>query len=414
MRRTSSPRRSSRSGGGRASSREAPATARQETAAVIPSTRPVARGAGLPWYVAAVVIAATSAVVGVMWDISWHRSIGRDTFWTPAHLAIYLGGVLAGAACGWRVLRTTFSGTAEDQAAGVTFWGFRGPLGAWVAIWGALAMLASGPFDNWWHNAYGLDVKVLSPPHVILALGFTGIQLGALLLVVSLQNRAADRVREYGLLFAYGAGILLQNVSIMGIEQIGFPNSAHNAEYYQVAGAAFPFVLLAVARAARLKWAATAAAAAYLAISLVMIWVLQLFPATPKLAPVFNPVTHMVAPPFPLLLVVPAVAVDLLMRRAGPHHDWTISVLLGLAFVALFFVAQWFFTEFLLTAHARNFLFGVDQWDYSSRLGPWRYRFWNIRADPVTARGLAIAAGLAVASARLGLWLGNGMARVKR
>src|SRR5438876_7136732 len=101
MRRTSRPRRSSRSGGGRASSREAPATAKQETAAVIPPTHAIARGPRLPWYVAAVMIAATSAVVGVMWDISWHRSIGRDTFWTPAHLAIYLGGVLAGAACGW-------------------------------------------------------------------------------------------------------------------------------------------------------------------------------------------------------------------------------------------------------------------------------------------------------------------------
>src|SRR6266571_1627209 len=126
MRRTSRPRRSSRSGGGRASSREGPATAKQETAAVIPSTHAIARGPGLPWYVAAVVIAATSAVVGVTWDISWHRSIGRDTFWTPAHLAIYLGGVLAGAACGWLVLRTTFSATVEEQAAGVTFWGFRG------------------------------------------------------------------------------------------------------------------------------------------------------------------------------------------------------------------------------------------------------------------------------------------------
>src|SRR5213594_2608215 len=274
--------------------------------AAVSTGRAKAGAVGLPWYVVAVVLAATSAIVGVIWDISWHRTIGRDTFWTPAHLAIYLGGALAGAACGWLVLKTTFAGAPEERAASVTFWGFRGPLGAWVAIWGAIAMLASGPFDNWWHNAYGLDVKVLSPPHVILALGFTGIQLGALLLVLSLQNRAADRVREYGLLFAYGAGILLQNVSIMGIEQIGFPNSAHNAEYYQVAGAAFPFVLLAVARAARLKWAATAAAAAYLAISLVMIWVLQLFPATPKLAPVFNPVTHMVAPPFPLLLVAPA------------------------------------------------------------------------------------------------------------
>src|SRR5213594_1968137 len=382
--------------------------------AAVSTGRAKAGAVGLPWYVVAVVLAATSAIVGVIWDISWHRTIGRDTFWTPAHLAIYLGGALAGAACGWLVLKTTFAGAPEERAASVTFWGFRGPLGAWVAIWGAIAMLASGPFDNWWHNAYGLDVKVLSPPHVILALGFTGIQLGALLLVVSLQNRAADRVREYGLLFAYGAGILLQNVSIMGIEQIGFPNSAHNAEYYQVAGAAFPFVLLAVARAARLKWAATAAAAAYLAISLVMIWVLQLFPATPKLAPVFNPVTHMVAPPFPLLLVVPAAALDLLVQRFGPGRDWRLAVLAGVTFLGVFFGTQWFFTEFLLTPQARTFAFGVDQWDYSSRVGPWRYRFWRIAADPVTARGLGWAAAFAIVSGRLGLWWGNWMARVRR
>src|SRR5437773_2722000 len=47
--------------------------------------------ARLPWYVAATLVAATSAKVGIIWDISWHRSIGRDTFWTPAHAAIYLG-----------------------------------------------------------------------------------------------------------------------------------------------------------------------------------------------------------------------------------------------------------------------------------------------------------------------------------
>ena len=373
------------------------------------------RTATLPWYASAVVLASTSVVVGVMWDISWHRSIGRDTFWTSAHLAIYLGGILAGVACGWLALRTTFAGTPEQRATGVTFWGFRAPLGAWVAIWGTIAMITSAPLDNWWHNAYGLDVKVLSPPHAVLAAGTSAIKLGALLLVLALQNGEASAARRpYSLLVAYLGGILLLDVAIMGIEQIGFPNSAHTSLYYKVAAGAFPLILVATARACRLQWPATSAAAAYMAISLVMIWVLQLFPATPKLAPVFNPVTHMVAPPFPLLLVVPAVAVDLLMRRAGPHRDWTLSVLLGLAFLALFFVAQWFFTEFLLTPHARNFLFGVDQWDYSSRLGPWRYRFWNIRADPVTARGLAIAAGLAVASARLGLWLGNGMARVKR
>ena len=348
-------------------------------------------------------------------DISWHRTIGRDTFWTPAHLAIYLGGALAGAACGWLVLKTTFAGAPEERAASVTFWGFRGPLGAWVAIWGAIAMLASGPFDNWWHNAYGLDVKVLSPPHVVLALGFTGIQLGALLLVLSLQNRAGGQGRRlYGLLAAFVAGILIQNVAIMGIEQIAFPNSAHNGLYYKVAGAAFPIALLAMARASRVRWGATAAAAAYMAISLVMIWILQLFPATPKLAPVFNPVTHMVAPPFPLLLVVPAVALDLLVQRFGPGRDWWVAVLAGAVFVGVFFATQWLFSEFLLTPHARTFFFGVDQWDYSSRLGPWRYRFWRIEGDPVTAPGLAIAGLLAIVSAWVGLLWGNWMARVRR
>ena len=32
-------------------------------------------------------------------------------------------------------------------------------------------MLTSAPFDNWWHNAYGLDVKIVSPPHTLLILG---------------------------------------------------------------------------------------------------------------------------------------------------------------------------------------------------------------------------------------------------
>ena len=376
---------------------------------------PTSHSARIPWHVAALVLAATSAVVGVIWDISWHRTIGRDTFWTPAHMAIYLGGVLAGTACGWLVLRTTFAGTPEEKAAGVTFWGFRGPLGAWVAIWGAIAMLASGPFDNWWHNAYGLDVKVLSPPHVILALGFTGIQLGALFLVQSLQNRTGEAGRRTaGLLVAFGAGILLQNIAIMGIEQIAFPNAAHSGLYYMVAGGAFPLVLIAVARASKTKWAATAAAAAYALISLVMIWVLQLFPATPKLAPVFNPVTHMVAPPFPLLLVVPAVALDLLVQRWGPGRDWRLALLGGVTFVAVFFLTQWFFAEFLLTPYARNYWFGVDQWDYSARLGPWRYQFWRVKPDPVTPVKLVIAALLAISSTRLGLWWGNWMATLRR
>jgi len=374
------------------------------------------RAVTLPWFVAAALVAATSAKVGVIWDISWHRSIGRDTFWTPAHMAIYLGGVLAGLACGWLVLRTTFAGDREERAATVGFWGFRGPLGAWVCIWGALAMISSAPFDNWWHNAYGLDVKVLSPPHVVLAFGIWAIQLGALFLVLSLQNRRSpDHTSPVeSVLAAYTIAILLQNVSTIGIEQIGFANLAHNALYYQVAAGGVPLLLVAGGRGIRLRWPATTAAACYMAFSLVMIWILQLAPATPKLAPVFNPVTHLIPPPFPLVLIVPALAIDLAMQRVGRNHDWLLSLLLGVAFLGSFAVVQWFFAEFLLGPDARNYFFGMDQWDYSSRLGPWRYSFWRAQTNPVTPAALAIAALIAVASARIGLWWGNWMARLRR
>ena len=129
------------------------------------SARPATMSA-TPWYCPTIVFAAFCILVGIVWDISWHSTIGRDTFWTPAHICIHFGGTLGGFMCGWLVLRATFLGTAEDRAASVRVWGFRGPLGAWVTIWGALAMLTSAPFDNWWHDAYGL-VPLREVPHIV-------------------------------------------------------------------------------------------------------------------------------------------------------------------------------------------------------------------------------------------------------
>src|SRR2546426_7531295 len=35
---------------------------------------------------------------GAAWDVSWHRVVGRDTFWSVPHLFLYGGGVLWGVA----------------------------------------------------------------------------------------------------------------------------------------------------------------------------------------------------------------------------------------------------------------------------------------------------------------------------
>jgi hypothetical protein len=371
---------------------------------------------GFPPTLIAVLLAATSVIIGVIWDISWHRSIGRDTFWTPAHLAIYLGGVLAGVSCGVLVLRTTFAGSAAERDRSVHFWGFRGPLGAWVCIWGAIAMITSAPFDNWWHNAYGLDVKVLSPPHVLLALGFTGIQVGALLLLAARQHAAeaaAPHARTYRVLFAYAAGLLIANAAIIGFEYIGFPNAAHNALYYKICAGAFPLLLAATARASSLRWPATTAAAAYMAVNLVMLWVLPLFPATPRLAPIYNAVEHFVPPPFPILLVVPALVVDLVVQR-GPESDWGRAALVGIGFVLVLLAVQWNVSRLLISPRAENPLFGVQRWSYNNQLGPWRYTFWRVGPDPLTPGAVVTAVAIAVASSRIGLWWGAWMARVRR
>jgi hypothetical protein len=157
---------------------------------VLPQQRAAAVGA-VPWYAWWGALAVTSSSIGGAWDVSWHRSIGRDTFWTPAHMAIYACGVIAAVICGYLIFATTFGRSAQMKAASVNVLGFRAPLGAFIAAWGGIAMLTSAPFDNWWHAAYGLDVKIVSPPHTLLILGIRGVAVGVLFLILAAMNRAA-------------------------------------------------------------------------------------------------------------------------------------------------------------------------------------------------------------------------------
>ncbi|MBF8305708.1 MAG: hypothetical protein HW398_896 [Acidobacteria bacterium] len=403
-----------------------------EASAAAPVGQP--RQQVVPRHAAVALLASTCVVIGLLWDVSWHRTVGRDTLWTLPHLLELLAAMLVGLGCGWLVLKTTFAGTDAERATSVRFWGFRGPLGAWVCIWSTFVMITSVPFDDWWHRAYGLDVKILSPPHALLALGMICLQLGALLLVLGAQNRTSGAgARHLGILYTYGAGLIVVVVATLVMEHAGFPNHMHSSRFYLVTGAVAPVFLVAIARSSALRWGATATAMFYMVIVLAMLWILPLFPAQSKLAPVYNPATHMVPPPFPLLLIAPALLIDVVLRRFGREHDWLLALLSGLVFVAVMLVVHWFWAEFLLSPGARNGAFGADQWDYSARLGAWRYQYWNLdggaagtfkwgRAGDVTdtfkpvlfARGLGVATLVAVVSSRLGLWWGNWLTTVKR
>ena len=149
----------------------------------------------IPWYIWAGALAAvTSASIGGQWDVAWHRSID-ETRADPAYMAIYACGVIAGWS-GYTLCSPPRSADLQYAAylreASVDVFGLRAPLGVFLAGWGMAMKTGSAPFDNWWHNAYGLDVKIITPPHALLIAGIRAIDLRVLFLMLAAMNRASD------------------------------------------------------------------------------------------------------------------------------------------------------------------------------------------------------------------------------
>ncbi len=109
------------------------------------------------------------AMVGLYWDVAWHIDLGRDKeVLSPPHLLILtaLTGLIGVA------LLTIATATATGADV-------RLRLGRWRLPWSALLLLAfrvgglvAFVLDSLWHDAYGVDVTLLSPPHLgLLASG---------------------------------------------------------------------------------------------------------------------------------------------------------------------------------------------------------------------------------------------------
>ena len=377
----------------------------------------------VPWYVWFGGLAVTSASIGGAWDVSWHRSIGRDTFWTPAHLAIQACGVMAAIICGYLMLVNTFGRSGKLKAASVNVLGFRAPLGAFIAAWGGIAMITSAPFDNWWHSAYGLDVKIVSPPHTLLILGMRAVSVGILFLILAAMNRAAVEETQSGqqtfktlqLLFLYVGGLIVSGQMFFLMEYT-WDVKLHSAIAYIAMAIALPLVFAMLWQASRYKWAATAAAAVYMIFVIAEILIFPLFPAQPKLGPVFNPVTHLIPAKFPVLIVVPALALDLLWQRTRAWRPWQVALVSGFLFIAVLTIVEWPFATFLLSKASENRFFGTIYFDYNSR--PTGYDRLRLFFDPDHGAalywGLLRAAIYASISAWIGLSFGRWMRSVQR
>ena len=398
---------------------------------VADATRPatVARQerGSVPWYIWTGVVAVTSSTIGGAWDVSWHRSIGRDTFWTPAHLMIQACAVLAAIIGIYLVITATFGKSEkahELRASSVNIFGLYAPLGVFLAGWGGIAMLTSAPFDNWWHNAYGLDVKIVSPPHTLLILGIRAVGLGILFLILAAMNRAYQHSSEAGeaasfkslqLLLLYVGGLSVGG-NMFFIQEYTWDVVLHQTSAYIALAIAVPVLFAMYSQATRFRWAATTTAAVYTFFIIAEILILPLFPAQPKLGPVFNPVTHLVPAKFPVLILVPAIALDLVWDRMKTWKFWQVAIVSGVIFVAVMTVVEWNFAKFLLSKASENRFFGTTYFDYNaSPTGIDRMRvFWHPAYGVGLAKGLTIASLCAMVSTWIGLCFGRWMRGVQR
>lgn len=378
-------------------------------------------GDSIKFYVYACVISSVSIISGFIWDYAWHSSVGRDRFFTPPHCLIYFGAVVTGCFSGYNVLKTSFWGTAEEKAASVKFWGiFYSSLGGLFCIWGALAMLTSAPFDNWWHNTYGLDTKIFSPPHALLLTGMITIQFGAYMAVVAAgANKQFDKktANKHNWIFAIAAGSVLATLYTLFSDFLSY-GAMHSARFYCASSILFPLFLFAVSRASKTKWGATAATGVYMAELAILLWILPLFPATPMLGPVFNHITHLQPFHFPLLLIFPAIATDLILNHFKNKSIWLVVPLASFVFLLIMVPIQWYFGTFYHTSElAKGWLFASYSLNYATNPATtYRYKFDPALVDhgAKLIKGLVIAYLFALASGFLGYLWGGWIRKVQR
>ena len=161
-----------------------------------------------------------------------------------------------------------------------------------------------------------------------------------------------------------------------------------------------------------MKWGMMTIALGYFLIAGVSNWIVQLYPAEPKLGPILTHTTYFQPANFPLLLFIPAAIMDLVIQRYK-GNDWTRALLLSIVFVFVLLAVQYPFSGFLLeSSSARNWFFGSGSWYYA--LAPdWPYRYKFREVDTADWQGLAEGLGIAIAiglivgriSLRWGMWM---------
>jgi hypothetical protein len=266
-------------------------------------------------------------------------------------------------------------------------------------LWSILLQGTEFMFDGWWHDVYGLDVVLFSPPHYALTLAIALFHFAQFLVVATFFNAAgpeAVRARRWLLL-------LLASFYIGHCQITDFnwgPWQVRSVLYMVTAAFFIPFGLVVFSEYMKDWTAGAKAALLYFGWNIMLMQIVQRFPGHAEYGPVFHQIDFMLPPPFPLALFVPALAVGFVLYKVRHLSGLAKYLLAGLVFVVAFTATNWGTSALQLSEWGDNsFICG----HYPSYVF---HRTWK----PVTTMaldGLTLGAGLlSVALAAVSIWVG--------
>lgn len=233
-----------------------------------------------------------SAVVAGTWDVWWHAALGRETFWSPPHLLLYMSVIVA--------ISTGFYG----------WWKMRERSWMWLSL--VLFLVpASAPFDELWHRIFGTEpvnsvLIVWSPPHVALVVSLIA---GFLFLFMHLRHDD-DAVARHLLQSAALAAVLSLLLFLASPFE---PTGAHHLLGF--VGAAISSALIVLVFLLAQEWMKSFGSAITVAVIFMLLSAMN-FDHSPS--PLLNIQPHDHPPGWIMIFscIVPAALIDLLHRQS--------------------------------------------------------------------------------------------------
>jgi hypothetical protein len=330
--------------------------------------------------IALAIVSGAAGMVGVYLDTAWHRTIGRDSFFIVPHLFIYGGGLGVWAAALGAIAHATLGRGDEFGGSIVRLARLRLPLGFAITAFGILVILAAAPVDAWWHNTFGKDVLIWSPPHLQLHLGAGIAAIGLLFAVAAQRGRGA--LARPSLWRGAMLAVLVDLVHRGHFTLAHYTMLSHTRTpdlYPFLVALTAPVVLVAAARAVG-PWAPTLACLAFVGVG----WLVDV------MLRVIGFERYALTP----ILAVPAVVLSLVFSRAGRWREraW-LAAAAGVAFTLVFVAMEtWWMRRIVLRAWSvERVLAGLPPVLVTSALSGWVG--WVVGGFLRTAAGLGDAVG---------------------